>query len=239
MLKTISNKIKSWREEYLLREKYTHGGREPFYDLAKEYLPKDPDSIIVDIGAGNGGFANYLGLIGHNKLYLLDGNKDAVKNLKRSFGNVIEYRAPAVLPFKDKTVKFIHSSHLIEHLYHEELHALLKELDRVLMPGGILMISTPLLWKRFYNDMSHVKPYYPKVITGYLCKKKEQGSSEQISEDYKVEKLVYRYRLFFDDSWGSSIFIIDIIMKIWRRVLFRIGIRQYTRNGYTIIFKKK
>jgi predicted SAM-dependent methyltransferase len=47
------------------------------------------------------------------------------------------------LPFSDGTISVVYASHLLEHLYHSEAISLLKELHRVLSPGGIIRIVVP------------------------------------------------------------------------------------------------
>ena len=228
------------RKEYKMREKYCTGNRFPFYDLAGKYLPSGSNAVIVDIGAGSGSFCKYLGLDKKYKnIYLLDGNENTVKKLEKEFGKAASYKAPGKLPFNKGSVDFIHCSHLIEHLYYGQLYEFLSNINQALAPGGILAISTPLLWDRFYEDFSHVKPYGHKIFKYYLCQEKENASSEAISNNYEIKELVFRYRDSFDDSWGSRFFIVDIAMKLWRRLLYRIGIKKYIKNGYTIILKKK
>ena len=64
------NKIKEWRKEYKMREKYCTGNRFPFYDLAGKYLPSGSNAVIVDIGAGSGSFCKYLGLDKNIKIFI-------------------------------------------------------------------------------------------------------------------------------------------------------------------------
>ncbi|MDD5638827.1 MAG: methyltransferase domain-containing protein [Candidatus Pacebacteria bacterium] len=47
------------------------------------------------------------------------------------------------LPFRNETVKYIYSSHFIEHLKNDELSRHFKESFRVLKSGGIYRICTP------------------------------------------------------------------------------------------------
>jgi predicted SAM-dependent methyltransferase len=47
------------------------------------------------------------------------------------------------LPFRSNSVASIYSSHVFEHLYAEELAALLRECHRVLAPGGFLRAVVP------------------------------------------------------------------------------------------------
>jgi hypothetical protein len=63
-------------------------------------------------------------------LYLLDANASTIEFLMRKFENAKLYRAPERLSFENGAVSFIHCSHLVEHLHHEELYSFMKEIDR-------------------------------------------------------------------------------------------------------------
>ena len=47
------------------------------------------------------------------------------------------------IPFRDSSVDFIFSSHVLHHLYREEALALIREALRVLKPGGTMRITVP------------------------------------------------------------------------------------------------
>lgn len=235
----MQNFLKKWKEEHELRRQYGVPSRLPFYDLAGNYLPKDSESVVTDIGAGDGGFARYLRIPERYPNYmLLDGNTGSVASLKKEFMQAAHYVAPDKLPFQDASVAFIHLSHIVEHLYYEDLYVFLQELDRVLTLRGILVISTPLLWDRFYEDMSHVKPYNPKVFLNYLSGGQSNASSGSVSEAYKQKELVYRYRAVSTNEWGSRFFVVEAFIRFFRISISKLGFRQYVRNGYTLILEK-
>ena len=60
------------------------------------------------------------------------------------------------LPFQDKTVDLIYSSHTVEHIYHKQFKRFLKESYRVIKQGGIHVISTPSIERItksvYFND---------------------------------------------------------------------------------------
>lgn len=47
------------------------------------------------------------------------------------------------IPFRDSSVDFIFSSHVLHHLYREDALALIREAVRVLKPGGTIRITVP------------------------------------------------------------------------------------------------
>jgi predicted SAM-dependent methyltransferase len=51
--------------------------------------------------------------------------------------------ATARIPFADRSVDAVYSSHMIEHLDRREARAFLREARRVLQPGGVLRVAAP------------------------------------------------------------------------------------------------
>ncbi|KKP92324.1 MAG: hypothetical protein UR94_C0001G0009 [Parcubacteria group bacterium GW2011_GWA2_36_10] len=232
--------IQKYIKDYHLRRVYSKNGRQPFYKLASKYLPHDKGSIVIDVGCGIAEFAEEFDLAKmYDNLFLLEGNKVTVDYLKNKFKNVLEYKIPDKLPFENNTVAFIHLSHIVEHLEQQELYDFLQEVDRVLMNGGVLVVSTPLMWNGFYDDLSHIKPYNDPVFINYLVAKSEDRSRKVISHSYKVLDLVYRYRsLPVKGGWSSKYLLVDILMQILKRVVSVLGFRYQIKNGYTLVLKK-
>lgn len=240
----LKEKYKEWSEVFKMKKKYSQNFPFCFYDLAANYLPEDKSAVVIDIGCGECRFENYLKLWDkYENLTVLDGNPDTVEKIrkKRKFSNVLRYTVPDRLPFEDESVEYIFCGHLIEHLHFEQLYKLFKELDRVLRVDGILVVSTPMMWVGFFGNLDHIKPYAPSVFTVYFCGLESGDASYKlISKDYKVEDLVYRYHthLDFSDSIGSSIKIFDFLIQGLRYISRELGIKRYTRSGYTIILRK-
>ncbi|WP_321289651.1 class I SAM-dependent methyltransferase [uncultured Sunxiuqinia sp.] len=234
------NHFRIWHNSFKNRKKYTIRQREAFYDLALPFLPTSKDDVIVDIGAGSGGFGARLNLYQtYNNVVLLDGNEETVKNLQNEGHKAIIHKVPNRLPFENKSVALVHSSHMVEHLSHKQLYSFISEVDRVLCDGGIFIISTPLLWKNFYNDLSHIKPYNPVVFIKYLCEKSEQRTEKTVSGNFVVKDLTYRYTTEEFSFIGANNIVVDFIIQVFKMVISKIfGINRYTRSGYTITFKK-
>jgi ubiquinone/menaquinone biosynthesis C-methylase UbiE len=73
------------------------------------------------------------------------------------------------LPFNDNEFDIIFTKSVVEHIY-DPTH-LMKEVIRILKPGGIFISLTPE-WasqmKTFYDDPTHVHPYQPKGLKDLL-----------------------------------------------------------------------
>ncbi len=173
-------------------------------------------------------------------IYILDGNDDLINVLRLNGKNAIIYKAPNKIPFDDSSVDYIHCSHFIEHLYPEDLYQFFKEIDRILRKNGIFVISTPLLWNSFYNDLSHIKPYNPKVILKYFCLKNMNPTYKDISKDYSKLICIYRYHAYMDidEGWGSNRRLINFFLRIYKFSLRYLGIKRYVKNGFTLVLRK-
>ncbi|MCB2231396.1 class I SAM-dependent methyltransferase [bacterium] len=237
----LSGKYRSWRDGFLQRKKYCHMDRRPYYDVAARFLPSSPSAVVVDIGSGDGSFVEHLALCARfPETYLLDANLETIFELAGRFAHALTYRAPERLPFADSSVHLVHSSHLIEHLQPAELLSFLIEIDRVLAPDGVLVISTPMVWKGFYSDLSHVRPYNPGVLTHYLADPGRSRSARTVSTGYRVEELVYRFARVHDlsEGWGSSHLVPDLLIQLAKRLCEVIGIYRFEKTGYTIVLRK-
>ncbi len=219
---------------------YSTGSRVPFFKVAEKYLRLD--SRILDIGAGDGAFAR---AINRPDTYMIDSNPKSVEQMKDTFPNVSLGTIPPI-PFEDGYFDMIHCSHIVEHLLPHELYDLMLEWDRCLANHGVIIISTPLMWDSFYNDLSHVKPYNPEVFRKYLTSGTQQCATRKlVSADYEVKELLYRYQLapvtnqrVFEVStwWNKSI---EWWWETMDKFRFKMGIRKPIPNAYTLVLRKK
>lgn len=219
----------------MINKKHITFKKEPFFDFAKELIK--PESIVLDIGTGNANFADYCK---RSDFYLYDGNKKTVNMLKKRYKN-ITYGLLPNLPFENNFFDIIHCSHVIEHLIPQVFYDSLVEIDRCLKVGGFVVISAPLMWEGFYNDLSHIKPYNPKVLNNYLCLNNSTSRTrKKISESYVQEKLVYRYReidLLHGYIFPKKSLLSGLVLKLVQK-LKRTGVNHLERTGYTIVLRK-
>lgn len=237
----MSSFFQQWKNNYHQKSDFSKMDRRPYFKIAEKYLPENNNATVIDIGSGDGLFVSYLGLKErYSNLYLLDGNDSSIVNLKKKYKNAILYLAPSKLPFGNNRADYIHTSHLIEHLTPSDLYVLLKETDRVLKRGGILVISAPMLWGGFYNDLTHVRPYNPESITHYLCFTSKNKTKSIFTNKYKIKEIAYRYTNNHEYSLGSDVKLLDFMIFFIARVnekMFKF--RKYRKNAYTLVLEKK
>ena len=217
-------------------EKFVTFRNEPFFKIASQYCKQGMK--ILDVGAGKGGFAQ---ILGEPNVYLLDGNPESIECLKKKYKNVFQHLLPEALPFEDQFFDVIHCSHIIEHLDPSSLYASLKEFDRCLKPKGKLIVSTPLLYPGFYDDLSHVKPYTPWTLRHYLSDPGlDNRTRGTISNKYDVVDIFYRYsiepipyiNISHSRKWAKNLLIRLV------NLLRNLNVGFYQKTAYTLILQK-
>ncbi len=123
------------------------------------------------------------------------------KNIKIHFGSTYELKGfinsqihgkipidiTKKLPFKDRSIDLIYSSHLIEHIHRKEINFFISESFRVLKPGGYNIISTPSI---------------NRVIE--VC----------YGKNNKKKKLLFKHgESFYNDKFYSTAHQINILMR--------------------------
>lgn len=217
-----------------MNEKFATHRRDPFFEIAKELI--SPENKVLDIGAGEGSFADFCE---YKEIFLLDGNKDCVNYLKSKFNNVVLGSLP-LLPYSDESFDLIHMSHVVEHLQPQEVYDSLKEMNRCCKPGGALVISAPLMWEGFYDDLSHVKPYNPIIFQKYLCAGGHSDlTRKKITDQFSVERLQYRYqeRVYFFRIKNSKKISHKLFHQFYK-FLQKKGVKRFQKTGYTIVLRK-
>lgn len=128
--------------------------------LAREGIGRD--ATVLDVGAGQGHGLLPLAEAGFTDLVAADRDPYNLERFEREHG----FRTLACdverepLALADASVDAVLCMHLIEHLQSPE--NLLREVRRVLRPGGTAFLVTPD-WRKqvktFYRDPTHVRPY--------------------------------------------------------------------------------
>ncbi|MBU6142090.1 methyltransferase domain-containing protein [Patescibacteria group bacterium] len=152
------------------------GRRAIVVDNLKKYLNKNPNDIkILDFGCGSGLFVEELAGIGYDP-YGIDisseaiafGRSRGIKNIKTISSHKVE--------FDNNTFDAILALDVLEHLENEDWA--IKEIERVLKPGGFFIIMVPafmFLWG-VQDEVSH---HYRRYTRHQLLSKIEQVSSIQ------------------------------------------------------------
>jgi 2-polyprenyl-3-methyl-5-hydroxy-6-metoxy-1,4-benzoquinol methylase len=110
-------------------------------DFLLEHIGPPPIRVL-DVGCATGYISAVLMRAGH-QVTGIELNS-AMARIARNVGvDVLEHDLEERLPLETASVEAVHACEVVEHLFDTE--GFLKELHRVLVPGGVLVLSTPNL----------------------------------------------------------------------------------------------
>lgn len=189
---------------------------DPFYS---KYLK---GKRILDVACGSGEFmlrdpSNIIGVDLDQKL--VDECKQ--KGLQAFYMNVLR------LDFPDEEFDAIHAAQIIEHFDPSDAVIFLKELQRVLKPGGFIYISTPGV-RNVWSTFSHIRPYPPDSF------KKLLNTS---TENYLLTEQSNSMKLQLVDSFGSRFYFKSKLLQFFSN-LIDICFESNDPSGWIIILKK-
>ncbi len=135
------------------------GRRAIFTRILDRRLGPSDDRRILDVGCGTGTMVRELARYG--RVEGVDADPEAVAFCReRGLRNVRQVDGEAALPFESGSFDLVTALDVIEHVDDDD--AMLRELARVLIPGGLLLVSVPayrFLWGA-QDEIAHHKRRY-------------------------------------------------------------------------------
>lgn len=165
--------------------------------LVKRWFPKGKRLVILDAGCGTGGLAVKLKRFG--KVTAVDVSDEAIRFSKKRGVGALKASVDR-LPFKNDQFDLVTSVDVIYHKMVDDA-AVLKEIMRVLKPGGLLILRVPAnkFLMSAHDRHVHTARRYNK---NELTKKLHQAG-------FKIELLSYVH---------SPIFPISLLRVVWERL---------------------
>lgn len=160
-------------ELYASFENQFRGNPEDIKQGLKVYLPLLKESgigsDILDLGCGRG---EWLELLRDEGLQArgVDSNRALIDQCRQEL-EIVEADAIAYLRgLPENSLRAVTAFHFVEHVGLEELIDLLDGINRVLKPGGLLIVETPNPKNlvvgacNFYSDPTHRRPLFPETL---------------------------------------------------------------------------
>jgi predicted SAM-dependent methyltransferase len=97
-------------------------------------MPVPPGGLSLNIGSGNAPIRGCLNL---------DPSNDRVLRKATVEPGDYHWMAPMFTTFASETISSIHAYHFLEHLFANDVHNMLLEVQRVLKPGGVFYYCVP------------------------------------------------------------------------------------------------
>ena len=132
-----------------------------YYEIYKDFLPKDKNAKILDIGCGTGHFLWLLKKLGYTHYRGIDISGESVQFCKEHVTtNVLQAEAYEFLKGNDERWELIVMNDVIEHIPKEKIVPILKLVHSRLCSGGTVIIKTPNMDNPFcmytrYHDFTH------------------------------------------------------------------------------------
>jgi 2-polyprenyl-3-methyl-5-hydroxy-6-metoxy-1,4-benzoquinol methylase len=140
-------KVQQFYERYWQREYGSPADYDPTTSERKQKLKKiferiPKESFILDAGCGNGEFSSFIAVQGYRSISI-DIAEAAVRSAMQTYprGHFHVASLDQGIPFSDNTFAAAWSSEVLEHLF--DVHAVLSELNRVLQPNGLFILTVP------------------------------------------------------------------------------------------------
>ncbi len=224
---TITEHIRKFERHYAQSPKTSWLGDNPDYYAAKSYNDRNQaiveiakwhcPGIILDVGCGTGDlmvllrpYCHYI--IGVEPTHI---NREIVLSKELT----VRYGVAEALPKADQSVDMVVMADVIEHLYNPSLA--LVEAWRVLIPGGILIITTPNKWaewfwylsssRLFKKDKVPDNLYTPKHLATLVNTCHMKVVSHKLQECYP-RSTVGKWLLHQNLPWSA--FILKLMSKI-------------------------
>ena len=183
-------------------------------DRVKPYLPADAKTVI-DLGAGAGFFSKFLADDGYD-VQLFEPAKDIVMPEVLARDNV-EWIDPEA-PGEPADVLFCLET--IEHILEEELDQFFERINRLVKPGGHIVISTPhnedlrlaqvydVETDTFFHPWQHVRSFERESLISFLKPRGihcEAIGTEDFSNTRDIYEELYRLRSQADDVLNTLV----------------------------------
>lgn len=122
----------------------------------------------------------------------------------------IYLNATSALPFESNTFDVVYSEHMIEHIKVDNIPMFLREIYRILRPGGVFRVTTPDLEIHAKNYISKNDSFFAPIIDKYKARWDRQKNKYWLIRSNggafmsRAVQRFYRHRWMYDFETLSS-----------------------------------
>jgi 2-polyprenyl-3-methyl-5-hydroxy-6-metoxy-1,4-benzoquinol methylase len=187
-----------WRpnqEKWVQRRIWQEHYQEPVLDNRKSYVAEWKQASILDLGSGRGGLVVRLRQEGVPAMgidYCFDYCViSKLRGTRYGIDTPVVNGQGEFLPFKNRSVDVVFCYHVIEHVFDPD--ALIRELRRIILPGGRVFISLPNRWTPYDT---HYRlwgiNYLPRSLANKIIHLFGRDKGNDVSAGYqKLEDMHY------------------------------------------------
>jgi SAM-dependent methyltransferase len=158
---------------------------------------------VLDIGSGIGYFLDSIKPFGY-ELYALEASKYGIETLKEKNINVKEFflEKDRQLPFDDNSFSLVVFNQVIEHTEKETGQYYIKEILRILEPGGVAIIKSPSYYSKIWRtDPHHIYCWKPNELFDEVLKYEEELSDIKLQRNVLEPWMLFDYNEKIIDDW--------------------------------------
>ncbi|MFD0963102.1 class I SAM-dependent methyltransferase [Pseudofulvibacter geojedonensis] len=173
---------------------------------------------VLEIGCGEG-YAIELLKQKATSLTLVDKSKSSLQKIKKTHPNLTIYqsRIPPLIQIKDNTFDSVISFQVIEHI--KDYNSYLKEIKRVLKPGGKAYLTTPNKIHTIARNPWHYKEFSKDELETITKKHFNQISILGIEGSIKTEQYYFNNKKNVSKILKLDVFNIHKILPRWCLIL--------------------
>lgn len=196
---------------------------------------------ILDIGCGIGENITIIKGAGFNNIIGVDISADMVNESRLKGHEAYDINILNELHLKD--IDILLFSHVLEHINYPDIVQIMENYFAMCKTEAKIIIIMPILYDAFFNDVDHIKPYYPDGLMTLFSNK---VVSRQYKSDYNLQIIDIEYR---KEIWIPYNVKSRLIRTTYNKIIYKIitklmsflkivsfGILSKT-TGYVAIFK--
>lgn len=119
---------------------------------------------ILDLGSGSGELLDQISKVLDFDCYGIDTSPERIENASKDFPHItFQVGSLTESGFQEQTFDIVISTQTIEHLLDEDLNQAFREMSRILVPGGMMFLTT-----RFEEDIKTRRKVCPDCLAIFL-----------------------------------------------------------------------